>query len=339
MKLPKFLKIGDTIGLVAPSFGANIEPYKSRLESGIELLKQKGFKIKVFGDLFGYYKGASSSKENRAKSFMDAYTDKTVDAIWSISGGQMMYEILPLLDFKELKKHPPKFFIGYSDNTNLTFLLPTMLDTISVYAPCLTTFGMKPLDPFLINTLDLLMGKSITQHKSEFHEPLEEIEKDPLAPYTLTEKTKWVNLNGEEKVHLKGRVIGGCLDVLFPLIKTPFDKVEEFIEKYKDDNIIWFLEAAEVSIFNYKKALWQMKEAGWFKHAKGILFGRTPSALDFIDLTLFEVTKDVLKDLNIPVIMNMDIGHISPMLTMFTGAMIEVYNDEKESFVKFNFDK
>lgn len=336
MKLPKYLKQGDTIGLIAPSFGANIEPYKSRLKSGIKLLEEKGFKIRIFGDLYGYYKGASSSKENRAQSFMDAYTDEDVDAIWSVSGGQMMYEILPLLDFEELKKYPPKFFIGYSDNTNLTFLLPTILDVVSVYAPCLTTFGMRPLDPFLINTLDLLMGKNITQYKSEFHEPIDVDKTDPLAPYTLTEKTTWTNLFNEDKIHLKGRVIGGCLDVLFPLIKTPYDNIDNFIKKYKDDNIIWFLEAAEVNIFNYKKALWQMKEAGWFNNAKGVLFGRTPSAIDFIDLTLFEVTKDVLKDLNIPIIMDMDIGHISPMLTMFTGAMIEVYNDKEKSYVKFD---
>lgn len=29
MRIPKFLKDGGTIGFVAPSFGCNIEPYKS----------------------------------------------------------------------------------------------------------------------------------------------------------------------------------------------------------------------------------------------------------------------------------------------------------------------
>jgi len=35
---------------------------------------------------------------------MDAYTDKDVNAIFSVSGGEMMFEILPLIDFEELKK-------------------------------------------------------------------------------------------------------------------------------------------------------------------------------------------------------------------------------------------
>lgn len=336
MKIPSFLNKGDTIGLVAPSFGANIEPYNSRLKSAIEFLHDFGFKTKVYGDIFGHYKGASASKESRAKSFMDCYIDKDVKAIWSVSGGQMMFEILSLLDFDELKKYPPKFFIGYSDNTNITFLMPTLLDVVSVYAPCLTTFGMKPLDPFLINTIDLLMGKNITQKASLHYEPVDTEEKSPLSPYSLTEPTKWINLFDQKSINLKGRVIGGCLDVLISLVGTRFDLFNDFKKRYKNDDIILFLEVAELDIFNYKKALWQMKEAGWFNNIKGILFGRSAATKAALDLNLFDVTKDILKDLKIPVIMEMDIGHVSPMLTIFTGALIEVTNSEKISEVKFS---
>lgn len=335
MKLPKFLKQGDTIGLVAPSFGANKEPYYSRLKSAIALLENLGFKVKPFGDLFGYYKGASSSAQNRAKAFMDCYKDKDVKAIWSVSGGYMMYEILHLIDFEELKQYPPKFYIGYSDNTNLTFLLPTLLDIISVYGPNLTNLGMKPLDPFLKNTLDLLMGKEITQKASLLYESFDAPDREPLEPYILTEKTKWVNLFNEEKVELTGRAIGGCLDILVSFLGTKYDNVKNFINKYKDDNIIWFLEAAELDLFSYKKALWQLKEAGWFNHSKAILIGRSPSTNDFLDLTLFEVTKEILKDLNIPVIVEMDLGHTNPMITMFTGAKVHLHNSDEKSEIKF----
>lgn len=336
MRLPKFIKPGDTIALIAPSFGANTEPYNTRLKSAIDFLHKKKFKTKVFGDIFGYFKGASESKEKRAKAFYDAYTDEDVKAIWSVGGGEMMFEILPLIDFQKIKKQEPKFFIGYSDNTNLTFLLPTLIDVISVYAPCLSTFGMKPLDPFLLNTINLLKGKEIIQSASKLYEPADILKEDPLAPYSLTEKTNWLNLFNEEKIYLKGRAIGGCLDVLISLVGTPYDNVKEYLKKYKDDNIIWFLEVAELNIFNYKKALWQLKEAGWFNNAKGIIFGRSAATKPFLDLNLHNVTKDILKDLNIPVIMDMDIGHVSPMLTMFTGALIEVENSNNKSFIKFN---
>ena len=42
---------------------------------------------------------------------------------------------------------------------------------------------------------------------------------------------------------LKGRTIGGCLDVLIALVGTRFDKTKSFIEKYKEDGFIWYLES------------------------------------------------------------------------------------------------
>ena len=71
-------------------------------------------------------------------------------------------------------------------------------------------------------------------------QPIDTPEREPLAPYSLIEKTKWINLFGEENLTLKGRVIGGCLEVLVSLVGTPYDNVKNFIKKYKDDNIIWF---------------------------------------------------------------------------------------------------
>ncbi|NLN50644.1 MAG: LD-carboxypeptidase [Acholeplasmataceae bacterium] len=336
MKIPNFIKKGDTIGLVAPSFGANIEPYFSRLKRAIEFLKKSGFKIKMFGDIFGYKKGASASKEDRAKAFMDCYLDQSVDAVWSISGGELMIEILPFLDFDKLKNSKEKFFIGYSDNTNLTFLFPLLLNTVSVYAPCLTSFGMKPLDPFLKNTLKLLQGEALTQHKSNYHEPAELPEKGPLEPYTLTKKTTWINLFDEDEIKLEGRVIGGCLDILIALVGTNFDQVKRFLNRYSKDNIIWFLEAADLNLFAYKRALWQLKNSGWFNNAKGFIIGRSNSTKPILDLNVYDVTKNVLKDLDAPIIMDVDIGHVNPMLTIFAGAKMTIINNDLTSKIDFH---
>ena len=47
MKEIKYLKKGDTISLVAPSFGCTTEPYLTRLDVAISNLKDDGF-IKFF---------------------------------------------------------------------------------------------------------------------------------------------------------------------------------------------------------------------------------------------------------------------------------------------------
>ena len=47
------------------------------------------------------------------------------DAIISCGGGELMCEILRYVDFERIAQAKPKWFMGYSDNTNLTFLLTT----------------------------------------------------------------------------------------------------------------------------------------------------------------------------------------------------------------------
>jgi len=330
LKIPKFLPDNGTIGLIAPSFGANIEPYKTRLIHAIRRFEAMGYTIKTFGDIFGYYQGASEDKHIRAKHFIDAYMDEDVDVIWSIGGGELMVEILPFIDFDSLKKYPPKLFIGYSDNTNLTITLLTHLDMLTIYGHHFPAFGMETLDQSLIDGLNIIKGKNITQHASTFHEPRLLPEKPPLASYTLTEPTKWVNLN-QSNTRIEGRLIGGVIDILILHLGTPYDLVGDFIEKYKDDGIVWYLESFDMDVFALKRALWQMKQAGWFKYTKGFLFGRHMKELSFLDLDEYNVYKDILGD--IPLIMHMDIGHINPMMTLVNGALVRVVNNEKESYL------
>lgn len=56
--------------------------------------------------------------KNRAQVLMDYYKDKTVDAIFDISGGDLSNTILNYLDFDIIKNNPKPFF-GYSDLTAL----------------------------------------------------------------------------------------------------------------------------------------------------------------------------------------------------------------------------
>ena len=246
MNIPTFLPDSGTIGLVAPSFGANKEPYTTRMKAAIKKFKEKGYKLKIFGDIFGYKMGASDKKESRAKHFIDAYKDKEVDIIWSVGGGELMIEILPFINFEELKKYPKKLYIGYSDNTNLTIPLLTHLEMLTVYGYNFPTFGLNELDESVINTLKLVKGNKIIQYASKFHEPRELKEKRPLDPFTLTEPTKWINLY-EKDTKIEGRLIGGVMDILLHHLGTPYDKVHDFIEKYKHDGIVWYLEAFDMT--------------------------------------------------------------------------------------------
>lgn len=45
----------------------------------------------------------------------------------------MMCETMNFVDFEKIKSAAPKWYMGYSDNTNFTFLLSTICDTAAVY--------------------------------------------------------------------------------------------------------------------------------------------------------------------------------------------------------------
>lgn len=333
MKYPKYLKIGDTIGLFAPSFGANTEPYQTRLKSAINKLTSLGYKTKESAGIFDYHFGASAKKEVRADAFMSLYMDASVDFIWSVGGGEWMMDIIPLIDFELLKTYPPKFVMGYSDNTHLTFLMNTLLDTVSIYGQNLTEFGMNEWDSSLNEAFEVISGTRLSQDSFALHESKDANSDDPLASYQLTEKTVWKALSGEENLAFEGRLIGGCLDILMMYPGLPFDRVDHFNETYKNDGIIWFLEACDLNVFSLKRGLWQLKERGFFKNLKGIVFGRPLMATPMIDIDQYSLTKDILNDLNVPIIMDADFGHIAPTFTILSGAYVKVtYKDGKGNF-------
>ena len=71
-----------------------------------------------------------------------------------------MYTIAEV-DFESLKKCEPKWYMGYSDNTNFTFLLNTLpWIQLPFTLHVRQAFGMKPWDKALQQDMDILTGKT-----------------------------------------------------------------------------------------------------------------------------------------------------------------------------------
>ena len=115
------------------------------------------------------------------------------------------------------------------------------------------------------------------------------------------------------------------MDILQMFPGTSYDKVKEFNEKYKEDGIIWFLEACDLNLMSIRRALWQYKEAGWFEHVKGFLIGR-PLCMgqEMFGIDQYRAVTDLLSEYNVPIIMDLDIGHLSPMMPIICGGTAKV---------------
>lgn len=372
MKYPKYLSENGTIGFVAPSFGCNMEPYRSAFVNAQKKLKELGHTFDLGPNCYeGRGIGISNTPQACGQELTDYYCSGKNDVLISCGGGELMCEILEYVDFDKIRSAEPKWYMGYSDNTNMTFLLATLCDTASIYGPCAGAFGMEPWHESIQDAYDLLRGKKDTVRGYDLWEKdSAKSEEAPLAPYHVTEKRRLRiflpdGMCGEEnadalteelrqetpetaaetvqpemaaeaaqpkglqeapditkvQLRIEGRLIGGCMDCLVNLLGTKYDKVTEFAEQYKEDGLIWFLESCDLNVMAIRRAIWQMKNAGWFSYVKGFLIGR-PAVFgqEMMGLDQYHAVCDLLAELDVPVIMDADIGHLSPMMPLVCGS-------------------
>ena len=86
-----------------------------------------------------------------------------------------------------------------------------------------------------------------------------------------------------------------------------------------------------------RRAIWQMKEAGWFSHVKGFLIGRPMLfGQELMGLDQYHAVVDLLKEYQVPIIMDLDIGHLSPMMPLVCGSYARVKAKGNDISIKMN---
>lgn len=334
MYIPKFLEKDDVIGVTAPSAGYTEQVDLTKLESAKFNLSEKGYKVIETDNVRKCEKGRSATGKIRAEEFLSLMDDEAVKYIVSASGGDFLMEMLEYLDYEKIKSNP-KWIQGYSDNTGLIYPITTICDMATVYSGNIGDYGMSLWHEGVKNNLKLLEGRGIIQHEFDLFEN-EYVKKiTGYEGYNLTDKVEYEYISTNKAENFSGRLLGGCLDVLIMLCGTKYDKTVEFVRKYKEDGIIWYLESFDLSSARLQCALWQLKEAGWFEGAKGFLFGRPCFFREEYETDFNEAVKTALDGLGLPVITGCDIGHRPPRMTMINGLMAEVKFDGRHFEMRY----
>ena len=324
MRYPKWLKKGDTIGVTAPSGGCVTEPSVKRFHHAQEKLKNLGYQVIFTENTFTSDEyGRSSSGKTRGEQWNELVSMEQVKMISSAKGGDYLVEMLPYVDWEQFCK-TPKWFQGYSDNTGLIHTITTKYDIAAIYGAHFGEFGMEPWEPCVQRNIELLEGKRIIQQSFDMYEAGIHEKVTGLEGFAKDEPVYWKNKNNGQRQELQGRLLGGCLDVLLNLCGTKYDNTLEFIEKYKEDGILWYLESFDTSAENLMMGLWHLKELGWFQHASGIVFGRPLFYKSFGGMTYEAAADMMLQELELPMIFDADIGHMGPQFTIINGAVAKV---------------
>lgn len=323
MKFPKFLEKNAVIGITAPSCGMGDDI--PSFEKSIDTLKKEGYQIIETKSVRN--KGrVSTTAKNRAKELDELVENKEVSMILCATGGDFLLEMLKYVNWQHIKENP-KWFVGYSDPTSLLYYITTTLDIATIYGVNAGSFDQTNLHESLQNTLEIWKGNLIDQHSFPLYQ---KERKEGSDGYNLTEKVYWIT---SKKVKIKGRIIGGCLDCLKDILNSSYDNTKRFIEKYKEDGIIWYFDIFSKTAEETYLTLYQMKESGWFNHCKGIIVGRVCFPNCFYEDFSYEKAFTELFP-NLPIIMNADIGHVPPKMTIINGAIAEIHCENGKGVIK-----
>lgn len=335
IRFPQPLQPGDRIGVTAPSSGvpASLMP---RLDVAAGWLRERGFEVVVGDCLDGDASHVSAPAVERADELQRMLTDPTIRAVVPPWGGETCIDLVDLLDWDTIGAAEPTWLVGFSDIS--TLLLP-----LTLRAGWATLHGVNLMDtpyaaaPGLVHWTDLAMATGpVRQEQSGVYRTgdFDDWEADPgPTAYTLEGRGAWEE-SLDDEVEVSGRLIGGCLETVSNLAGTPFGDVPGFGREYAEDGLILYLDVAEAPALEVCRRLHGLRLAGWFEQATAILVSRTdaPASGEF---TQREAVLDALGDLDLPIVFDVECGHVAPHLPLVNGALARLtVTDSERSIVQ-----
>ena len=292
--LPPKLKIGDTIGVVAPSspiIGENID----ELKRAKEIVEKSGFKVKYSKNIFSNTNEYSSTAKEKADDINSMFAEKDVKMIWCAKGGNNSNSTFEYLDYELIKKNP-KIICGYSDITSITNMIAEKTGLVTFSGTNFKTIATDETDFSYKQALNRFVDGSLRFG-------LEDEE------YVTIQKGKVI-----------GELIGGNLSLIRGMVAGKYTL--DFTDK------ILFLEELgfETSPEGTSNNLYYMKQNGVFDKIKGLWIGNYEHESG---ISLEKIVMDVLDDeYKFPIIKSNNFGHIERKTVIPIGTKAEINTDE-----------
>jgi len=300
---PAFLKKGDKIALISPSYFTA----DSVIQKTANVIKEWGFKPVIGKNVDKIEAGKlSGTAEERAEAFIDALKDTSIKAILCNRGGYGTIQLVDLIDLKTVKQNP-KWLIGYSDITTL-HALQTKAGVMSIHGTMSTSIAKtdgKDDNSTLLR--DLLKG-SVPTYKVPKHE-------------------------FNQKGSAEGILVGGNMSTFVPLVGT------SDIDIFSNDGLILFMEEIGENLRNIDRMFNSLELHGVMENVKGVILGEfVDSGTDLAYESTEEMLSKYLKKYNIPVMCGFPAGHDDVNLPLIMGAKVKMDVKSDGATLSFNID-
>lgn len=342
----------DKVAIVSLSSGILGEPFvKHEVELGIKRLKEFGL-VPVF--MKNSLKGIeylNNHPEARAEDLKQAFMDKDIKMIITAIGGYDTFRTIPYLmedeEFIKVVKENKKIFTGFSDTT-INHLMLNKLGLSTFYGPAFLV-DIAELDNDMLSYTKSYFLKYFGDNdeieiKSSpiWYEDRKNYDETQLGIQRVSHKEihGYETLNGHGVA--VGKLYGGCIDSLYNAFTGErFSDEKLIIEKYHillslDEwkNKILFLENSEEenSPQKLETILLEFKKRGILDSVKGIMVGKPIDEIYYDEYK--EVYKKVFKNIETPIIYNINFGHSFPRCILQYNAIVIVDYDNKTIKIK-----
>ena len=294
MIIPERLKIGDTIGVVAPSDTIEEKDWKD-INNSIQLMEKSGVKVVLSKNVASKTLKYGATPQEKVEDINNMFKNVEIKAVFAVKGGCNSNSIFDYLDY-ELIKQNPKILCGFSDTTSITNVITEKTGLVTFNGP---TF------------------KSLTSWETDYG--YKEIIK------RFVDGSLEIGTSEEEYITIKnglaeGQLIGGNLSLISQLVcgkyEVNFTNKILFIEE-----LGW--ESEPVRVSNY---LYYMKQNGVFNKIKGIWLGNYTHETG---ISLEEILLDTIGDeFKGPIIKSENFGHIDKKTVIPIGIKAKIDTNE-----------
>jgi muramoyltetrapeptide carboxypeptidase len=292
---PPFLKRGDEVAIIAPSFciDANI------LASAVTFLDKWGFKARLGNHASGQHGPFSGTDSQRLSDIQEAIDNPSIKAVLCARGGYGLSRIIDRIDFSPLTKSP-KWFAGFSDITVLHMWLSEVCGIISIH-------GEMPLN---------------------YDDPEKSRATFTTLKYSLFGNLGPISWKGEffRTKDVSGEVTGGNLSLLWGLTGTRAE--------VRTDGKILFLEDVGEYYYHIDRMLTSLRLAGKLANLAALVIGGM-NKMNEIRIpwgrTIEETVYDIVKDYDYPVLSGFPAGHVPDNRAFYIGRNATIKIEGKKA--------
>lgn len=294
---PSKLKLGDTIGVVAPS-DPIMDKSIDEINTAKQMIEDAGFKVRFSKNMFLRTNIYSSTAKEKAKDINDMFADKEIKMIWCAKGGENSNSLFEYLDYEMIKENP-KIICGYSDITSITNIISEKSELVSFSGTNFKTIATDETDYSYKEIMKRFVGGNLDLG---------------------TKEDKYVTIR---KGVAEGMLIGGNLSLIRGLVSGKYS--------INFDNKILFLEelGMETGPALASNFLYYLKQNNVFDKISGLWLGNYEHESG---ISIEKILLDTIGDeYNFPIIKSNNFGHIEKKTVIPIGikARIDTNNEIK----------